>query len=244
MKTGAVADNSVALAMLVYLTAPKKKAKCNPRKTPEMLVRILFFLLNLPCGLAELKDQRIILAMNILQSPMIIGERSGIKRAKIEAVLIASKAVASNRYILNPDISKTRWFLCSSLTNPLMISLKLNRVFLKRKVVERWLNKSLIFKPGINRIPIVRVMDKHKNRKKNKNARIPLVIMLPLIMITALSTATAEVDRPVNSHSQNKLIFEGEKHFKNIRQLTFSGENAEAYFSADGKHLILQGHDG
>ncbi len=90
----------------------------------------------------------------------------------------------------------------------------------------------------------MKVMDKHKNRKKNKNARISLVIMLPLIMITVLSTATAEVDRPVNSHSQNKLIFEGEKHFKNIRQLTFSGENAEAYFSADGKHLILQGHDG
>ncbi len=36
----------------------------------------------------------------------------------------------------------------------------------------------------------------------------------------------------------------GEKHFKNIRQLTFSGENAEAYFSADGKKLILQAHDG
>jgi Tol biopolymer transport system component len=32
----------------------------------------------------------------------------------------------------------------------------------------------------------------------------------------------------------------GEKHLRNIRQLTHGGENAEAYFSADGKRLIFQ----
>src|SRR5262249_50913162 len=31
-----------------------------------------------------------------------------------------------------------------------------------------------------------------------------------------------------------------EKHLRNIRQLTFGGENAEAYFSSDGKKLIFQ----
>ena len=31
-----------------------------------------------------------------------------------------------------------------------------------------------------------------------------------------------------------------EKHLRNIRQLTFGGENAEAYFSADGNKLIFQ----
>jgi Tol biopolymer transport system component len=31
-----------------------------------------------------------------------------------------------------------------------------------------------------------------------------------------------------------------EKHLRNIKQLTFGGENAEAYFSADGKKLIFQ----
>ncbi len=36
------------------------------------------------------------------------------------------------------------------------------------------------------------------------------------------------------------LLFEGEKHFKNIRQLTFGGDNAEAYFSADGKAVSFQ----
>ncbi len=34
--------------------------------------------------------------------------------------------------------------------------------------------------------------------------------------------------------------FEGERHFQDIRQLTFGGENAEAYFSPDGRSLIFQ----
>jgi len=42
----------------------------------------------------------------------------------------------------------------------------------------------------------------------------------------------------------NHLIQKGEEYIKNLRQLTFSGENAEAYFSADGKKLIFQSHDG
>ncbi len=37
-----------------------------------------------------------------------------------------------------------------------------------------------------------------------------------------------------------KITFEGEKYLKNIKQLTFGGENAEAYFSSDGKKLIFQ----
>ena len=32
----------------------------------------------------------------------------------------------------------------------------------------------------------------------------------------------------------------GERHFARIRQLTFGGENAEAYFSRDGRRLIFQ----
>jgi Tol biopolymer transport system component len=34
--------------------------------------------------------------------------------------------------------------------------------------------------------------------------------------------------------------YEGERHLSNIRQLTVGGENAEAYFSHDGKRLIFQ----
>ncbi len=42
------------------------------------------------------------------------------------------------------------------------------------------------------------------------------------------------------SDDSDKLTVDGEKHLKNIKQLSFEGENAEAYFSSDGKQLIFQ----
>jgi Tol biopolymer transport system component len=36
------------------------------------------------------------------------------------------------------------------------------------------------------------------------------------------------------------LALPGEAHLRNVRQLTFGGENAEAYFSFDGKELVFQ----
>ncbi len=36
----------------------------------------------------------------------------------------------------------------------------------------------------------------------------------------------------------------GERHLRNVRQLTFEGENAEAYWSNDGRNLILQRRTG
>jgi Tol biopolymer transport system component len=36
----------------------------------------------------------------------------------------------------------------------------------------------------------------------------------------------------------------GERHLANLRQLTFGGQNAEAYFSRDGRHLIFQATTG
>ena len=38
----------------------------------------------------------------------------------------------------------------------------------------------------------------------------------------------------------NGLSMPGEKRLQNIKQLTNGGENAEAYFSFDGKRLIFQ----
>jgi Tol biopolymer transport system component len=48
------------------------------------------------------------------------------------------------------------------------------------------------------------------------------------------------------SHSQQisppdePIEFTQEKHIRNVKQLSFAGENAEAYFSGDGKKLIFQ----
>jgi len=39
---------------------------------------------------------------------------------------------------------------------------------------------------------------------------------------------------------KDTILFPGETHFSNIRQLTFGGDNAEAYVSYDGKWLIFQ----
>ena len=52
-----------------------------------------------------------------------------------------------------------------------------------------------------------------------------------VFIIVSLSTAAGQ---------QKPLAVEGETYLKNIRQLTFGGENAEAYFSFDGKQLIFQ----
>ncbi|HJR07694.1 MAG TPA: hypothetical protein VJ842_10570 [Pyrinomonadaceae bacterium] len=38
----------------------------------------------------------------------------------------------------------------------------------------------------------------------------------------------------------NGVTLASEKHLRNVRQLTFGGENAEAYFSGDGRQLIFQ----
>ena len=51
------------------------------------------------------------------------------------------------------------------------------------------------------------------------------------VIITAVSMAAAQ---------GSKLTFDGERHLKNIKQLTNGGENAEAYFSSDSKQLIFQ----
>jgi TolB protein len=43
-----------------------------------------------------------------------------------------------------------------------------------------------------------------------------------------------------SSNAPAQMMFPGEKHLQNVKQLTFGGENAEAYFSFDGGRLIFQ----
>ncbi len=58
-------------------------------------------------------------------------------------------------------------------------------------------------------------------------------------IIAAVILGTAMV-----SCSVNDLAKPDEKHLKNVRQLTFAGENAEAYFSGDETKLIFQSTHG
>lgn len=44
----------------------------------------------------------------------------------------------------------------------------------------------------------------------------------------------------IQAQNGDSLIYADEKHFKNIKQLTFNGDNAEAYWSYDDKQIIFQ----
>lgn len=70
-----------------------------------------------------------------------------------------------------------------------------------------------------------------------------LSILALLLSLFACSPKSPEPQgSPINfdAAESKKLIREGEKHFKQVKQLTFGGENAEAYFSFDFKQLIFQ----
>jgi TolB protein len=54
------------------------------------------------------------------------------------------------------------------------------------------------------------------------------------------SGPAARTPVPPTAVVADSLIRPGEKHFEHLWQLTFGGENAEGYFSADGRRLIWQ----
>ncbi|MCT8338926.1 hypothetical protein MG296_02575 [Flavobacteriaceae bacterium TK19130] len=53
-------------------------------------------------------------------------------------------------------------------------------------------------------------------------------------------TVAKETSSVAMEWDNDSLIYPEEKHFKNIRQVTFGGDNAEAYWSFDDKQLIFQ----
>jgi TolB protein len=65
---------------------------------------------------------------------------------------------------------------------------------------------------------------------------IPILLTLAGGLLLPLAAAQ-NLDSP-------NLATPQETHLRNVRQLTFGGQNAEAYFSADGKQLIFQSSHG
>jgi TolB protein len=59
-------------------------------------------------------------------------------------------------------------------------------------------------------------------------------------MVAFILLAPPACNRPARVTSPQSGVDPLEKHLKNPRQLTFEGQNAEAYFSADSKQLIFQ----
>jgi Tol biopolymer transport system component len=60
------------------------------------------------------------------------------------------------------------------------------------------------------------------------------------LVAAVLATGCAASRMPDAAAGPHLPAVQGERHLRNIRQLTFGGENAEAYFSFDGKQLIFQ----
>lgn len=71
------------------------------------------------------------------------------------------------------------------------------------------------------------------------------------LLTTALAAACSRTPAPANTPAASSVgpsqVYvdpePGERHLRNIRQLTFGGNNAEAYFSPDGTRLIFQRQD-
>mgnify|MGYP001312529480 FL=1 len=70
-------------------------------------------------------------------------------------------------------------------------------------------------------------------------------------LLIAFSFISCKNEKELNAHksnsveetSSNPLIFPEEKHFKSIKQITFGGDNAEAYWSFDDKQIVFQSNN-
>lgn len=70
-------------------------------------------------------------------------------------------------------------------------------------------------------------------------------LAFPLLFFAAITAVVSFKRMPsiavaTLAQDNDTVHYPEEKHFKNVRQLTFGGDNAEAYFSYDGKWLIFQ----
>jgi TolB protein len=60
-----------------------------------------------------------------------------------------------------------------------------------------------------------------------------------ILLILASCSNSAKISNTGNGYTDT-LKYADETHFKNVQQLTFGGDNAEAYWSFDGKYLVFQ----
>ena len=73
--------------------------------------------------------------------------------------------------------------------------------------------------------------------KKDVTALLSLFFIL--IFISSFRTSDVKIPCTPNQ-AGDTVLYPDEKHFRNIQQLTFGGDNAEAYLSYDDKYLIFQ----
>jgi TolB protein len=64
--------------------------------------------------------------------------------------------------------------------------------------------------------------------------------MRTLLFIVAILIQYNLLAQPNATKAADSVLYSSEKNFKNIQQLTFGGDNAEAYWSFDGKMIVFQ----
>jgi dipeptidyl aminopeptidase/acylaminoacyl peptidase len=73
--------------------------------------------------------------------------------------------------------------------------------------------------------------------------KIFIVFILSIIVFSCQQKNSAdgrESENPVSQDQPDTLRYEKEKYLRNVRQLTWGGNNAEAYWSFDGEQLVFQ----
>jgi len=66
-----------------------------------------------------------------------------------------------------------------------------------------------------------------------------ILLFLSLLIVGSTFSSCMEQTTPYDS-TKDSLRFSGEHHLRNIKQLTFGGNNAEAYWSFDSNQLVFQ----
>jgi Tol biopolymer transport system component len=67
-----------------------------------------------------------------------------------------------------------------------------------------------------------------------------VVIVMLLALVAGCAKKAEQETEATATYPDTPTIFEGETHFANLKQITFGGQNAEAYWSYDGTELIFQ----
>lgn len=70
-----------------------------------------------------------------------------------------------------------------------------------------------------------------------------VVILIAAAFLLLMRTQAKRQYPELSDNSAKEYIFQGERHFRNLRQLTFEGKNIDANFSPDGKKLVFQYFD-
>jgi TolB protein len=68
----------------------------------------------------------------------------------------------------------------------------------------------------------------------------PLVLLIMLVILSFRNPSSTSINDGAQIAFGDTLLYPEETHFKNLQQLTFGGDNAEAYWSFDSRYIVFQ----